>query len=82
MLCTAHEREAIVKQTYLALVSNVAAFLAVLLYWLYYLVRRCYETPQAPSRLWLRNLMYLWVTNVMGFSELVLLNPVVGRPVF
>ena len=36
---TTRESEALAKQTYLALVSNAAAFLVVILFWLYYFVR-------------------------------------------
>ena len=77
---TRFESEALVKQTYLALVSNVAAVLVVILYWLYCFVRTQNRTSSAPGRMWLRNFLYLWVTNVLGFSELVVLNPLAGTP--
>ena len=70
-----HENDALVKQTYLALVFNAAAVLVVILYWLYCFVRSQNRAAPAPDRMWLRSFLYLWVTNVLGFSELVLLNP-------
>ena len=64
----------------MALVSNAASFFVVVLYWLYCFARAQHRAQPAPTRLWSRNFLYLWVTNVIGFGELVLLNPLASTP--
>ena len=67
--------------TYLALAANVAAVVSVLLFWVYGWMRKLLLHQSCPdSSLWLRNFLYVWVTNVTGFAELVLVYPVLGYP--
>ena len=64
----------------MAVVANAAAFAGVVVFWVYSAALRCRGRSAEPN-LWLRNFLYLWVTNVAGFGELVLLNPIRAIPV-